>query len=75
MIIEVEISDESYQPIVDAMCFLGNYADEIDDGSGLNVMIPNPITKGEFAIIEIKKILGERIKLAKSMVEQQNIII
>ncbi len=75
MIIEVEISDESYQPIVDAMCLLGNYRDEIDDGSGLNVMIPNPITNGEFAILEIKKILSERIRLAKTMTEQKEIVI
>ncbi len=74
MIIEIEIADENYQTVVDAVCLTGNYRDEVDDGSGLNVMIPNPQTKDAFVVSELKKTLGERISLAQNMAQKTVIL-
>lgn len=69
MILEIEISDEISETVIDAMCVTSNYQENVDDGTGLNVMIPNPQTKEEFTVEQIKKTLAERVRLAKSMRE------
>jgi len=74
MIIQVEISDENYQKVVDSICLTRHYQELVDDGSGLNVMIENPQTKDEFVVETIKKMMSESIMLADSMVQRSVVL-
>lgn len=74
MILEIELSDDVAEKVIDAVCITSNYQAIVDDGTGLNVMIPNPQTKEEFTIEQIKKTLAERVRLAKSMSEDLPIL-
>jgi hypothetical protein len=66
--IPVKIKDVNYQAVIDAVCANGHYKDEIDDGTGLNVMIPNPMTKEQFVIKQIKKGLFEQKRLYENTI-------
>jgi hypothetical protein len=68
IIIKVSLKDVNYQPVIDAVCANKNYQETIDDGSGLNVMIPNPQTKEQFVIKHIKKMLLDEKRLYENAI-------
>ncbi len=54
-----ELNDERFNDIIDAWCFQEGYSPLIDDGQDTNTLIPNPVSKLEFAQRTVKRKMQE----------------
>lgn len=63
--LKIPFKDVNYQTVIDAICLMGNYQDQVDDGSGTGIMIANPQTKEDFTIKFVKKFAMQMVKSAQ----------
>lgn len=71
----IEIADETYPEVEQAFVDFFNYQTEIDDGSGLNVMIPNPETKEALIVRKLKVTIADIVRYARQKREGEGAII